>query len=130
MSRIWVATAFLIHPDISSSRLVTFNEIIEKINHLFPINITPVMIKKHLVSWENRQRRKKQPSTGGSDYRFLFKTLDGVIPSQCNKFRLYKKQDSQFDGIEKTGNTHPDHSKIPDAYHYLIDWYQKEYFNS
>lgn len=130
MDSIWVATAFLIHPDSSQNHLVTFSQIINKIKDLFGLDITPVMIHKHLVSWEDRMRSVKNPNIGGSRNRYLFKTVDGIHPTSNGNFRLYKISDTQYDGSGKTGKTHPEITDIPDAYHYLIEWYQELYFNS
>lgn len=129
MDMIWVATAFLIHPDTFIKHLTTFNQIIEKIGHLFQMQITPVMIHKHLVSWENRQVSAQNPSMGGSRNRYLFKTFDGMNPSAKGSFRLYKKDDAKFDGLGKTGKTHPKPYDIPEAYRYLIEWYENEYYS-
>jgi len=116
MDSIWVSTAFLLHPDTSSTHLVTFSQMVSKIRDLFALEITLVMIHKHLVSWENKMHSGQNPAVGGSRNRYLFKTSDGLRPSSSGNFRLYKNQDSQFDGMGKTGKTHPDIAYIPDAY--------------
>ena len=72
MDRIWVATASLICPNIGSTALVSNDEILNKVNARFPINITPIMLTEHLVSWVDRQVDKNDPNRGGSRNRHLF----------------------------------------------------------
>lgn len=128
MDMVWVATAKLIHPGISSSVLVARNEIQQEVARLFGEKITPVMIEKHLVSWEDRQADRTYPKRGGSRNRYLFRTEDGVSPSGDGDFRLYRQSDAEYDGIDKTGRIHPEIDAIPERYHYLMEWYQSEYF--
>ena len=130
MDRIWVATASLIYPEIKSTVLVSYDDILNKVNERFPINITPIMLTHHLVSWEDRQADKKNPKRGGSRNRYLFCTLDGYEPIENGFFRLYKKSDSQFDGWDKTGKIRPENIKIPPEFRYLIDWHENDYFGS
>lgn len=128
MDMIWIATALLIHPNVSPTRLVTNSLIENKIWSLFGTKITPVMLEQHLVSWEDRQADKWNPKRGGSRNRYLFRTIDGLSPSGIGDFRLYKKADSKYDGLDKTGRICPELEKIPAAYHYLVEWYKKNYY--
>jgi hypothetical protein len=128
MDRIWVATASLIYPDTSADHLVTSEAILQEINRLFPTQITPVMITRHLVSWVDRQAHQAHPSRGGSRNRYLFRTRDGRTPSGQGDLRLYKEIDSQFDGIDKIGRVRPEENQIPAKYHILLEWHNNEYF--
>jgi hypothetical protein len=125
---IWIATANLLYPNNSTKELVSEIQIKSEIMKMFRIKITPVMLRKHLVSWENRQANPKESSMGGGRYRYLFHTKDGITPSTDGKYRLYKKIDKQFDGNDKDGEIHPNPYEIPDNYMFLIDWYEKNYF--
>ena len=82
------------------------------------------------MSWENRQADKTNPARGGSRNRYLFRTEDGVSPSEYGDFRLYKDTDSLHDGKDKTGRINPELNEIPEEYHYLIDWYNNKYRNT
>lgn len=129
MDKIWVALANLFHPQTSQNILKTNNDIIREVRRLFPgTNITPVMIEKHLVSWEDRMADKKIPARGGSRNRYLFRTNDGSNPSANGDFRLYKRIDSPHDGWEKTGEICPDPYDVLPQYRSLISWYQNQYF--
>ena len=128
MDKIWVTTAMLLHPDTTNQKLVTRREIENLVWQEWQTEITPIMIEKHLVSWEDRQADKKNISRGGSRNRYLFKTVNGATPSSAGKFRLYKKDDEQYDGWDKTGPTYPKKINFNDKYHYLIDWYLRAYF--
>jgi len=103
-------------------------EILSEINRQFPIQITPIMITHHLVSWKDRQADKNNPKQGGSRNRYLFQTLDGQSPAKNGSFRLHKKTDSIFDGCDKTGKVHPENKSVPKEYLYLLDWYSRTYF--
>lgn len=129
MDMIWISVATLIYPKTNSSSLVSFDEIIQEVSKLFDENkITPAMVQVHLVSWEERRADRTNPQRGGSRNRYLFKTKDGRLPSVGGKFRLYKVSDCNHDGIDKDGKTHPSLEDVDNAYHYLIDWYENEYF--
>jgi excisionase family DNA binding protein len=129
MDKIWVALANLIHPHTSQSVLKTSQDIIREVKRLFPgTNITPVMLEKHLVSWEDRMADKKIPARGGSRNRYLFRTDNGFTPSETGDFRLYKRTDSPHDGWEKTGKTCPGANDILPRFRNLITWYQGHYF--
>ena len=127
MDAIWLATAKLIYPGTSPARLVSRGDIEQEVANLFRMNITPVMLTKHLVSWENRQSDRTNPSRGGSRNRYLFRTVEGLRPSRDGDFRLYKQRDGEHDGVDKTGRTHPRSCDVPDEYRYLIEWYQAKY---
>jgi len=130
MDMIWVATAKLIYPEIACSYLVSQKAIEQEVSRLFGVRITPVMLKKHLVSWEDRQADRTIPARGGSRNRYLFRTSDGLSPSPDGDLRLCKKIDSKYDGIDKTGRTCPEPDRIPEEYHYLIKWYESEYLTA
>ena len=127
--RIWVASASLLFPSTSQVRLVSEKDILQEIENLFPINITRIMLTHHLVSWVDRQASTKYVNIGGNRARYLFRSKDGHIPFLEGLFRLYKQQDSQNDGWDKTGKTNLKKEKIPIEYHYLLDWYQKNYYH-
>jgi hypothetical protein len=125
---IWVAVAKLICPNTSPSYLVTRAQIEQEIKRLFKKTITPIQLERHLVSWEDRDADTAQPRRGGDRSRYLFRTLDGTTPLRQDQYRLYKKIDSQYDGAEKTGSTHPTKGRVPQKFHYLIEWYETTYF--
>ena len=52
MDKIWIATALLIYSETRNTRLVSYEQIINEIDRLFPDEITPIMVTRHLVSWE------------------------------------------------------------------------------
>ncbi len=127
MDMIWIATAKLIYPNTYSSKLVSLGSIEQGVSRIFNARITPIMVDKHLVSWEDRQADKAIPARGGSRNRYLFKTEDGISPSGNGDFRLYKDKDGKHDGKDKTGRTRPELGDIPQEYHYLIEWYDDKY---
>lgn len=128
MDMIWVAVASMIQPSTDSSKTVARSEIAAKVTELFGATLTPVMIEKHLVSWEDRQADKANPRRGGSRKRYLFKTVDGHTPFGKGQFRLYKATDRTRDGWEKDGPTCPVREAVADDYCHLIDWYRTRYF--
>ena len=128
MDMIWIAAAMLIYPKTSLTFTVTRIQIEEKVANLFGADLTPIMIERHLVSWEDRQANKTFPTRGGNRARYLFRTEDGKTPSRKGQYRLYKNLDGNFDGIDKTGRTHPDKADIPLEYHNLIEWYLAKYY--
>ena len=128
MDMIWVAVASMIHPTTASSKTITRGEIEVQVLKLFGTTLTPVMIEKHLVSWENRQADKALPRRGGSRNRYLFKTADSHTPSRDGRFRLYKVADGTRDGWEKDGPTCPDRKAVADDHRHLVDWYETHYF--
>jgi len=130
MDMIWVAVGSLLHPEVNRSRTVTRGEIETQVLKLFGASITPVMIEKHLVSWENRQADKADPRRGGSRNRYLFKTGDGTTPSRDERFRLYKASDASHDGRDKSGPTHPDPQSIDAGHRHLVPWYEQHYFKA
>jgi len=127
MDMIWVATAKLIFPATSPSRLVSRMEIEQEVSRLFNAKITPVMVEKHLVSWEDRQADTAVKTRGGSRNRYLFRTTDGLLPSKDGDFRLCKQMDGKYDGVDKTERTNPEISDILEKYHYLVEWYESIY---
>lgn len=127
MDMIWISTALLTHPQTENQFLVSRDQIEEKMISEWQMNITSILINKHLVSWEDRQADKKNPSRGGSRNRYLFRTGNGEKPLANGNFRLYKEKDSIYDGWEKTGKSCPSEEDIPEKYHYLLSWYNKEY---
>jgi hypothetical protein len=127
MDMIWISVASMIHPDIDDSKTVSRKEIESRIQLLFGTTITPVMLEKHLVSFEDRQADKANPQRGGSRNRYLFRTVSGREPSSAGHFRLYKKADSKHDGWEKTGKIRPDRSDVPKEFWHLLDWYEGRY---
>ena len=128
MDMIWIAVASLLYPEISPLHLVSRKNIEAQVWRLFSTKITPVMIEQHLVSWVDRQADNNQPNRGGSRNRYLFKTLDGVSPSQKGDFRLYKRVDERYDGRDKTGRTHPDIDVIPSEFRHLCEWFETHYY--
>lgn len=125
---IWIATAVLIYPDTLPRKYVSELQIEKEVARLFDTRITPIMVTKHLVSWEDRQADRVDPRRGGSRNRYLFQTENGTKPSGEGKFRLYKQADGQYDGWEKTGRICPDAESIPSNFHYLVEWYKAQYF--
>ena len=131
MDKIWVALANLIYQTRQTSQnvLFTIRDILREVQRLFPgTDITPVMLEKHLVSWEDRMADKKFPARGGSRNRYLFRTDNGVTPSASGNFRLYKQVDTPYDGWEKTGKTCPNPNDVLPQYRNLISWYQNQYY--
>lgn len=128
MDMIWVAVANMIHPITASSKTVTRGEIEAQVSELFGATLKPVMIERHLVSWEDRQANKTLPRRGGSRNRYLFKTSDGHTPARDGRFRLYKAADGTHDGWEKVGRTCPDREAVADDHRHLVDWYETRYF--
>ena len=125
---IWIATATLIHPNITPTSVVGADHIESEIFRLFQDRITRIQLDTHLVSWKARDADATIPSRGGDRSRYFFKTKNGVTPSDDGDFRLYKSADSEFDGTDKTGTFHPRKADIPAQFHYLIDWYLEFYF--
>lgn len=128
MDMIWIAAAMLIYPDTSSRKLITARQIENQVLSFFNTQITPIMIIKHLVSWEDRDADRSNPSRGGSRNRYLFRSINGTQPSREGKFRLYKSNDLQFDGWDKTGRICPEIDSIPEELRYLFKWYYSCYF--
>jgi excisionase family DNA binding protein len=129
MDKIWVALANLIHPQTSQNILMTSRDIVGEVQRIFPgTDITPVMLEKHLVSWEDRMADKKIPARGGSRNRYLFRTDNGSTPSASGDFRLYKRTDAPHDGWEKTGKICPGPNDVLPQYRTLISWHQNHYF--
>ena len=128
MDMIWIAIARLIYPETALDKVVTRSSIENEVHTLFGETITPVMLAKHLVSWEDRQADNKNPKRGGSRNRYLFRTIDGTTPSTLGEYRLYKACDSLYDGYDKTGKVHPRQADVPPQYHCLVEWYDSHYF--
>jgi hypothetical protein len=76
MDKIWIATALLINPNTSNTTLITRQDIEKEIWNRWGTKITPVMLGKHLVSWEASKR-------GDSQYDGWDKT--GPLYPQKNK---------------------------------------------
>ena len=127
MDKIWIAVAKLLHPTTASSATVTRDEIEAEVSQLFGDALSRVMIDRHLVSFEDRQVDKNNPSRGGSRNRYLFRTCDGRLPSRDGRFRLYKAVDRAHDGDGKDGPVHPDVDNISGDYKYLVSWYLRHY---
>lgn len=127
---IWIAVASLIAPNTSSSRTVTRQAIQVRVAELFGQSITPVVIDRHLVSSVDRQADRTIPARGGSRNRYLFRTIDGVSPSNQGNFRLYKTTDSRHDGHEKTGKTLPKLAAVATDHQHYVDWYIAHYMNA
>lgn len=128
MDMCWIAAATLIYPRTEVTFLISKEQIDLKVKNLFREDITPIMLTHHLVSWQDRQADKSNPGRGGSRNRYFFRTRDGLKPADDGRFRLYKPIDKTYDGKDKTGKSHPDRAEIPHEYHYLLDWYDSEYF--
>jgi hypothetical protein len=129
MDMVWLATANLLHPHVESTRTVTRGEIESEVNRLFgaDVQITSVLIDRHLVSFEDRHADHAIPARGGSRNRYLFRTENGNAPSRQGRFRLYKAMDGAYDGIDKTGPTHPDPANVDAQRRHLITWYMGVY---
>ncbi len=130
MDMIWVAISSLLYPETRAAKTVSLEEIRAQVKELFNISINPIMVERHLISSEGRQADKKRLRRGGSRKRYLFRTIDGFMPSREGGFRLYKRCDATYDGWEKTGPIHPESSAVARKYQYLIEWYQFNYFIS
>ena len=137
MDMIWVVTALEIYPEINSIKIISKGTIIDKVKEIWGDKIFDTMINTHLVSWKDRDCDKKQPTRGGSRKRYLFKTKDGHTPDSYGKFRLYKRKDNKYDGVDKTGPFHPEKEKIEKTFpigniepETLIRWYKEEYYPS
>jgi hypothetical protein len=126
--KIWVATTSLIYPRTNKTILVSREEIEDQVYRIWQSTLTPIMIEKHLVSFEDRQADRMNPSRGGNRKRYLFRTSDGVNPSEGGDFRLYCRDDSPHDGWDKTGPTCPSKEHIDKQYLYLLNWYMDQYF--
>jgi hypothetical protein len=127
MNMIWIAVASMIYPESSSNRTVTRHEIQDRVTSLFGESITPIMVDRHLVSWEDRQADREIPQRGGSRNRYLFRTVTGCIPSREGRFRLYKFADGAHDGWEKTGPACHNAADIDSEFLYLLNWYLQSY---
>lgn len=97
---------------------------------LFGESVTPVVIDRHLVSSVDRQADRSIPARGGSRNRYLFRTVDGIYPSNRGSFRLYKTVDAQHDGHEKTGKTLPETAAVSMEHQHYLHWYLGNYINS
>lgn len=128
MDMIWTAAANLIHPNVASTFLITGKMIEAEVSRIWNINIEYVMLYKHLVSWEDRQADKNNPKRGGSRNRYLFRTINGKDPDSRGDFRLYKEQDTQYDGRDKIGPVCPQAKNVDPAYSYLVQWYLTKYY--
>lgn len=123
MDMVWVAVASLLHPRSSGTALVTKRQIDARVQELFGVSITPVMITKHLVASEPRQADHSNPNRGGSRNRYLVRDARG-------DFRLHKTSDTAHDATDKNGPTHPAAAAVGAEYAYLIAWYESEYSES
>lgn len=121
ISMVWIVVAESLRSGHAQS--LGQDEIIHAVREKFQKEIPPVMISGHLVGSEDRQSDKSNPQRGGSRNRYLSKEPDG-------RFRLYKKADEPRDGLDKTGPYCPSLEKLPQEYHYLVEWYESEYFPS
>lgn len=130
MNKIWLTTAHLLHSIWPENRLVTKNEIQNKYKELFQEDAPSSKLINHLISCEPRNTGKNDPTQGGSRNRYLFKTSDGIYPDKKGDFRLYKLSDAPFDSSDKTGPSHPEKNNTAKQFHYLIDWYLDNYFQS
>jgi uncharacterized membrane protein len=130
MDMIWIAVASLIAPNTLSSRTVTRQAIQARVAELFGESVTPVVIDRHLVSSVDRQADRAIPTRGGSRNRYLFRTIDGVSPSDRGNFRLYKTADARHDGHEKTGKTLPEVAAVSVEHQHYLDWYVTYYINA
>lgn len=130
MDMIWIAVAGMLYPKSGSANTVTRRQIEDEVNRLFGVALTPVMIDRHLVSFENRMADAKNRERGGSRNRYLFKTADGTTPSREGKFRLYKQTDGTHDGQDKTGPMHPNPMSDQENLSALVVWYKDHYFKS
>jgi hypothetical protein len=128
MDMIWTATANLIHSKVASTFLITGHMIKAEVNRIWNVKITHTMLYKHLVSWENRKADKNNPKRGGSRNRYLFRTINGNDPDSKGDFRLYKKQDTQYDGRDKSGPVCPQAPNVDPAYSHLVQWYLTNYY--
>lgn len=126
MTKFWLATASLLHPAVSTERLVTLKQIQQKHSELFN-EALPQSLEQQLISWKRRYADNNQPTRGGSRNRYLFRTTDGYAPSTNGKFRLYKLSDSQHDGTDKTGPTNPGIGDVDLNFAYLVNWYLNAY---
>lgn len=130
MDMIWIAVASLIAPNTSSGQTVTRQAIQARVDELFGESVTPVVIDRHLVSSVDRQADRTIPARGGSRNRYLFRTIDGVSPSNRGNFRLYKTGDAQYDGHEKTGKTLPEVAAVSTEHQHYLEWYLTKYINA
>lgn len=130
MDMIWIAVASLIAPNTSSSQTVSRQAIQARVGDLFGESVTPVVIDRHLVSSVDRQADRAIPARGGSRNRYLFRTVDGVTPSERGHFRLYKTTDARHDGHEKTGKTLPELAAVPVEHQHYLLWYMNSYINA
>lgn len=130
MDMIWVAVASLISPHTSSTRTVTRQAIEARVAELFGESVTSVVINSHLVSSVDRQADRAIPARGGSRNRYLFRTLDGISPSNRGNFRLYKTADARHDGHEKTGKMLPEVAAVSKEHQHYLDWYMANYVNA
>ena len=130
MDMIWVAVASLIAPSTLSSRTVTRQAIQNRAVELFGESVAAVLIDRHLVSSVDRQADRSIPTRGGSRNRYLFRTIDGVSPSDRGNFRLYKAADARHDAHEKTGKTLPAVAAVSAEHQHYLNWYVTNYINA
>ena len=130
MDMIWIAVASLIAPNASSGYTVTRQAIQARVKELFGESVTPVVINRHLISSVDRQADRTIPTRRGSRNRYLFRTIDGVSPSDRGNFRLYKKADASHDGHEKTGKALPEVAAVSTEHQHYLVWYKTNYINA
>ncbi len=122
MDMVWIAVAKILYPNTAVNMTVSKAQIDDKVSKLFDKTISPVMIQKHLVNSEDRMADKNNVQRGGSRNRYLVRTNDA--------YRLYKREDASTDAWDKTGPCHPNRKKIDEKYHCLLDWHEKNYYES
>ena len=128
MDMIWTATANLIHPKVTLTYLVSEQDIKDEVWRIWKTEITDVMLNRHLVSSENRMADRKNPKRGGVRKRYLFRTENGTKPDRKGNFRLFKKQDAEYDGLDKDGGPEcPEIENVDSNYRYLVEWYKNNY---
>ena len=123
ISMVWIVVAESLRSGDAQS--LGQDEIIHAVREKFQKEIPPVMISGHLVGSVGRHADKNYyPKRGGGRYRYLSRDPDG-------RFRLYKETDGP-DGWDKTKTSprYPSLDKLPQEYHYLVEWYESEYFPS
>ena len=123
MDMVWVAAACCIYPDVRSATTISTGDIKNKAQNLFGETISHVMVNRHLVAAKDRDANPSSPLAGGSRNRYLTEDREGQL-------RLYKRLDHAYDGEDKNGPSCPSPEEIPEDYRYLVDWYQRHYFDS
>lgn len=109
---VWIATALLHHENPSREDFAVGEVVARVVQENLVGSVRPGVrthVSQHCVA-------NKQPDPGR--HRMLFETAHG-------RRRLYRASDPLAPG--RTGRVTPERNRIPQRYHFLLDWYRDVY---